>query len=365
MTYRNVRDKLISFGNAVPLVFVLFTYPLFALVLFAAGCTEQDSSRSHQKFETPSPSAASSLRSTCPVEVRPRAGARVRADSLREISGIVASRKSPGLFWLHNDSGDSAKVYAIESDGRVAGSVQLSLEAIDFEDIAVERREGASDRIYVADTGDNLGVRNEGVFIHRFEEPTREALRHAAQNSVRATSVLTMHLHFPGGPQDAEALLVDSASGEIVLITKPHMASPEIYGVPRFTKEATLSHLGTITPQTSGHDFQIVTAADMSVDGRWILLRSYTEILAFPRAPSESISDALLGKGCRIQPAYENQGEAIAFVAQTSALVQRQKEQMPPFPQFVTIGEGGAQPLYFYEATAHRSPALRSPAARK
>lgn len=282
--------------------------------------------------------------------MRPRVGARIRADHLQEISGIVASRKSPGLFWLHNDSGDSARVYALTSDGRAAGSIEIPRKAFDFEDIALERRQGAPDRIYVADTGDNLAVRKNGVFVHRFDEPTRGALLEVAPGSLQVDRVETMRLHFPDGPQNAEALLVDSHSGEIILITRPHMAPPEIYGVSEFTEEATLRHLGTITLQTSGHDFQIVTAADISADGRWLLLRSYSDILAFPRPAGESILQALLGKGCRIQPAFENQGEAIAFVTPERPQGLGRKAEKEPIPDFVTIGEGAAQALHFYSS---------------
>jgi hypothetical protein len=156
-----------------------------------------------------------------------------------------------------------------------------------------------------------------------------------------------MRLHFPNGPQDAEALLIDPDSGHIVLITKPHMAPPEIFEVAEFQAEATLARKGSITPESSGHDFQIVTAADSSADGRWVLLRSYTSILAFPRAKGESLSAALLGKGCLIEPAYENQGEAIAFALPGSP-GSVGKTAPPPFPEFVTVGEGHAQPHYFY-----------------
>ena len=312
-----------------------------------------------------SQNAAPIRRSPCPGKILSSSGPRVKSDQLQEISGIVASRESPGLLWLHNDSGDAPRIYALTSDGQDAGSVILPRPAVDFEDIALEQREGKPDRIYVADTGDNLATRKAGVFIHRFEEPTRKDLSEVKPHSLSANAVETMQLHFPGGPEDAEALLFDSDSGEIVLVTKPHMAPPEIYGVPGFTKEATLTHLGTITPQSSGYDFQIVTAADMSADGRWILLRSYTDILAFPRAPNESIADALLGKGCRIQPAYEKQGEAIAFLSQKYPSFHSRDKPTPSFPEFVTIGEGYAESLHFYRSAAgHRTPDLNSVAPK-
>ena len=32
--------------------------------------------------------------------------------TLVEVSGIAPSRRSPGLLWMHNDSGDQAVLYA-------------------------------------------------------------------------------------------------------------------------------------------------------------------------------------------------------------------------------------------------------------
>src|ERR1044072_2048451 len=41
---------------------------------------------------------------------------------VRESSGLVASRRSPGLFWTHNDSGDGPFVYAFDRAGRSRGT---------------------------------------------------------------------------------------------------------------------------------------------------------------------------------------------------------------------------------------------------
>ena len=38
---------------------------------------------------------------------------------LEEMSGIVPSRRYPGIFWVHNDSGDEARLFAIRADGSV------------------------------------------------------------------------------------------------------------------------------------------------------------------------------------------------------------------------------------------------------
>src|ERR1700749_1609546 len=42
----------------------------------------------------------------------------VNIPKLVEASGIAASRNNPGVLWTENDSGNSAVVYAIDSQGR-------------------------------------------------------------------------------------------------------------------------------------------------------------------------------------------------------------------------------------------------------
>ena len=42
---------------------------------------------------------------------------------LDEISGVVVSRKQNDVYWVNEDSGDSARVIALNSKGAVMGSL--------------------------------------------------------------------------------------------------------------------------------------------------------------------------------------------------------------------------------------------------
>src|SRR5437867_2032775 len=62
----------------------------------------------------------------------------VAVAGLNEASGLVASRNNANVLWTHNDSGDSARVFALDTQGRKLGIYTLPGAAnVDYEDIAI------------------------------------------------------------------------------------------------------------------------------------------------------------------------------------------------------------------------------------
>lgn len=287
----------------------------------------------------PSPTSADAFASRCPVMKSRPQPSRIEAEYLSEVSGVVASRDFPGLFWAHNDSGDSAKLYALDSSGQHVGTVRLDVEADDWEDIALLSREGP-DAIFVADTGDNFSQRRDGVVIHRISEPDRTALIQAHPSPLRLEAE-SMRLSYPEGPEDVEALVADPLSGELTLISKPRLAAPNVY-TTRFEDHSVAEFKGTITEASAGHILAMVTAADISADGRWVVVRTYTGITLFQRKRGQSVAQAILTRGCPLGGPPELQGESIAFLPMPS------KEDQLPLP-LVTVSEGSQRPINRFE----------------
>ncbi len=48
------------------------------------------------------------------------------SDAIKETSGIAASRRVDNVWWVHNDSGDTARVFAINTSGQTLGEYALS-----------------------------------------------------------------------------------------------------------------------------------------------------------------------------------------------------------------------------------------------
>src|SRR5210317_1822135 len=51
-------------------------------------------------------------------ELSPKVSAVVEAKPIKEMSGIARSVSYPGVFWVLNDSGDEARIFAIKQDGK-------------------------------------------------------------------------------------------------------------------------------------------------------------------------------------------------------------------------------------------------------
>src|SRR6266513_4076585 len=58
--------------------------------------------------------------------------------SCSESSGVIASRKHPGVYWTHCDSGNDPSIYAITREGKFLAEYQLNVQNRDWEDIAID-----------------------------------------------------------------------------------------------------------------------------------------------------------------------------------------------------------------------------------
>ena len=134
----------------------------------------------------------------------------VASDAITEASGIAASPRFDDVYWVHNDSGDTARVFAISGTGQTLGEYALSgATAVDWEDIAAGPgpTPGVS-YLYVGDIGDNAATRTS-VQVYRVPEPSVDPDAPASSPQT-LTGVATLTLKYPDGPHDAEALLARS-----------------------------------------------------------------------------------------------------------------------------------------------------------
>jgi hypothetical protein len=255
---------------------------------------------------------------------------------LNEVSGLVASRALADVFWVHNDSGDSARFFAINSQGALLGTFPLAgATAADWEDIAIAPTPGGGNYLYLADIGDNAALRST-ITVHRTIEPPS-----STGATILASAYSSLRLKYPGGARDAESMFVDPLSGDLYILTK-RQSVPELYSVPASAFEdvsqpVTMTAWGTF-PEVP----YFATAADISPDGRFILVRSRSANgYLYERRPGQSIADALHDAGTPFVLGAEPQGEAIGW--------------SPDGNGFYTTSEmnnGSSAPIYSYSFTA-------------
>jgi len=207
-----------------------------------------------------------------------------------------------------NDSGDEPIIYAVDirkgllSKHKLAGAVN-----VDWEDLAIAMPRAkpnssstAPKLIYIADIGDNNAKRMT-VTIYRIAEPDV-----FASSTIPASEIERFELTYPDGPRDAEAMLVDPLTGELVIVTKRD-AKARIYGCDELmSSPVQLTFRGELP-------FTLITTGDVASHGRTIMLKNYHKAWEWTRDPKEPLWKALLREGNRIPYGPELQGESICY----------------------------------------------------
>ena len=110
------------------------------------------------------------LISSCIFGQSPQKLGKVANAAITEISGIVPYNFAKGYFWVHNDSGDDANIYLIDSTASLKVTVQIEgVKAIDIEDIA-RLKIGNDHFLILADIGNNQRKREE-LSLYVIKEP--------------------------------------------------------------------------------------------------------------------------------------------------------------------------------------------------
>jgi hypothetical protein len=233
----------------------------------------------------------------------------LRAPRLNESSGVVASRRHPGIFWTHNDNDDAPVLYTTDSTGADLGFVRVrGTRNEDWEDLSVGPcTRGTGTCLFIADIGDNRSRRTT-VAIYVVAEPDPPA---GPGDTMRIVPVLdTIRLRYPDQPHNAEALAV--ANGHLLIVTKDLTGPAVLFRTAIAGNDIRLlTRVGALDMRTSALRGRIATGAAASADGRILAVRTYASIHLF--ALGAGLPVPLTGpRGLGI-PVIETQGEAIAF----------------------------------------------------
>ena len=257
---------------------------------------------------------------------------------LKETSGMAASHINKNIFYVHNDSGDTSRFFAITSNGQLkttyyfkADPAHPTTNVIDCEDIAVGPGpvKGKS-YIYLGDIGDN-GADRPLITIYRFQEPVV-----AENKSLSFINRDAIHLKYPDGSHDAETLMVDPIDQLFYIITKRE-DSVGVYTAPlnaSFTDTISLAKRAKLNFKGLPL-LKWITAGDISADGSKVLLRSYQKVYYWKRQKDEPLWKTLARKPAELPYKAEKQGEAIGFTLNGKG--------------YYTTSEGKNAPINYYQ----------------
>jgi len=214
---------------------------------------------------------------------------------LDEISGIVGSAE-PDVYWVHNDSGDEARLFAVRGSGEIVmpdylasryrdkpwpGLKVLNAWNVDWEDLARD----PDGTLYIPDLGNNGNARRDlGVYV--LPEPDPRSVPESRALTFLPVRYPDQH-HFPAERWYFDCEAVFYADDTLYFLTK-HRRPGEIVGWQpgtrlyrldsRFTdRENVLTLVGT------RDDVFLATAADLSPDGRHVAVLTYLGVWLFAR----------------------------------------------------------------------------------
>lgn len=221
-------------------------------------------------------------------------------EPIREMSGLVKSKRYEDVYWVHNDSGNKARLFAIDGKGKViypgwkdvygeqpvegkaqwqGHSIEIAAN-VDWEDIAVD-----DEFIYVAEMGNNGNARRDlGVYVIPELNPRAVA-------ETRSLKFLPIRFpdqnQFPGEQwhYDVESIFVFKK--KLYFISK-HRQPGEI---TKYERGAVLYRLDTeftdkfnvLTPVERHEDITFATSADVSPDGNRLAVLSYSQLWIFDK----------------------------------------------------------------------------------
>ena len=215
-----------------------------------------------------------------PVPTSPMLGVQNLASrEIDELSGLVKSRTHPGVFWAHNDSGDSPRIFAVSARGEVLGEFAVEgAESVDWEDIAIDD----SGNLFLGDFGNNLNTRTD-LRVYRVPEPDPRSKRRSIESDlVLPYRYADQNRRFDLAEFDYDAEALFHLDGALWIATK-HRSDREtqLYRLPlaEASSEPALRPVARLALDESpvfGLDILgNVTGADLHPDGRRLALLTY------------------------------------------------------------------------------------------
>lgn len=241
---------------------------------------------------------------------------------LSEISGIDRSETYKDVWWVHNDSGDTPRLFAVDGQGKIIfpgylkgryhaetatpkkqawPGLRVKLAAnIDWEELVV-----SGDKIYIADVGNNGNARRDlGVYMIKEPNP-------------RATDRMRIQAHYPVVYPDQKQYpaklwhfdceAVFASQGTLFFLTK-HRVAGQIrraqYGTKLYCMKTKHTDKDNVLTLLGQHKKLLCpTAADLSPNGQRLAVLCLNSVWIFEK-PKKG-DNWLAGKSQSIELRFE------------------------------------------------------------
>jgi hypothetical protein len=194
-----------------------------------------------------------------------------------------------------NDSGDAAKLYAINLGGEIVATVEIKdAENFDWEDIASFKIEGVP-YILIADIGNNV-VHRDIFSLYLIKEPPVQ--------DGKITIERRIDFRYIDGPRDCESISIDPVNKKIILLSKRDVPAVlyeidfahadgvamaqrvgEIYSIPQPIPDEIKTYLDRFHAQP--------TAMDILPDDSRLAVLTYRRLFVYGHHPNKAMIESL------------------------------------------------------------------------
>jgi len=265
----------------------------------------------------------------------PKIVGKIESVEIDESSGLAASKCQQDVFWTHNDSGDGAYIFALNSKGGHLGTWKVqNAENFDWEDLAAFKDSSGTCFLYIGEIGNTNKLARTEHKIYRVKEP---AVSSDNKNSTRKNPLLTdpaenMRFRYSDTPHDSETLMVNPMSGDIYVLTKGSREPSAVYKLkPVFDAETVLKADKISDLMLPAVPSGLLTGGSISPDGRRVILCDYSAGYEFTLPEGAgSFDDIWKQKPAIVDIGDRKQGEAISYSSDGNSVFATSEKKNSP-----------------------------------
>lgn len=301
-----------------------FVISLLIFSIFSNACFSVSSQKENNKTDSSDRSSKNYY--------EPEIVGEIKTNEIDESSGLAASKCSDDVFWTHNDSGDDAFIFAINSKGKKLATYKVkNAENTDWEDIAEYKDKNGQCFLYIGNIGNNTRARTE-FKIYRVKEPSDFSKESSKKNPQMTENSEAIKFSYPDLRHDAETLLVHPQTGDIYIITKRLTGAAGVYKLKSDYDKTNTNKLEKIA------DFSVpavpeglLTGGDISPDGRRLIICDYFGAyeLILPEK-TNNFDDIWKENPNKIFVGQREQGEAIGYSADGKSIFTTSEKKNSP-----------------------------------